>query len=74
MLQTILPTLNRKYSKYIIIVNLSRTRLKVCTDVITGHFKLNKHVTRIEKRDVWGTHRLNRALSMPVPYIFNVKI
>lgn len=42
-------TLNKKYSKYLI--NLSRTRLKVYTGIMTGHFELNKHLATIGKRD-----------------------
>jgi len=37
--------INNKYSKYLI--NLSRTRLKIFTGVMTGHFYFNKHLTTI---------------------------
>lgn len=51
--------INKKISKYII--NLSRTRLKKLTGVLTGHFEFNKHLTTIGKRtdpscDLCGEH------------------
>ena len=51
--------INKKHSKYLI--NLSRTRLKIFTGVVTGHFGFNKHLTTIGKRtdpscDLCGEH------------------
>ena len=40
--------INAKKSKYLI--NVSRTRLKTYTGIITGHFGFNKHLTTIGKR------------------------
>lgn len=41
-------SINRKTSKYLI--NISRTRLKIYTGVITGHYGFNKHLTTIGLR------------------------
>lgn len=51
--------INKKHSKYLI--NLSRTRLKIYTGVVTGHFGFNNHLTTIGKRsdsgcDLCGHH------------------
>lgn len=52
-------SLNKNHSKYLI--NLSRTRLKVYTGVVTGHFDYNYHLSNIGKRlypdcDLCGEH------------------
>lgn len=52
-------SINGKNSKYLI--NLSRTRLKIYTGVVTGHYGFNKHLTTIGKRtdpscDLCGYH------------------
>lgn len=52
-------SIRMKNSKYLI--NLSRTRLKIYTGVVTGHFDFNKHLTNIGKRtdpgcDLCGYH------------------
>src|SRR6202000_1083490 len=44
--------LNMKHSKFLI--NISRTRLKVYTGVMTGHFDFNKHLKNIGKRQDSG--------------------
>lgn len=41
--------INKKNSKFLI--NLSRTRLKIYTGVMTGHYGFNKHLTTIGKRN-----------------------
>lgn len=51
--------INRKHSKFLI--NISRTRLKTYTGVMTGHFGFNKHLTTIGRRsdpgcDLCGEH------------------
>lgn len=44
--------LRKNHSKFLI--NLSRTRLKVYTGVMTGHFDFNKHLANIGKRQDSG--------------------